>query len=132
VPGLVRSARNLLVRKQLPVKHLPHLVKRAARLAVRSPRALRKFASVGAKLRTGRAGHRAGGLRKTGRSRYGVGLGGYGAGLGSYGAGGKSRAVGVSRSGGSPGGAVAGGYCPNCRRRTYRLKGPVTLTIQSI
>jgi hypothetical protein len=125
VPGLVRSARNLLVRKQLPVKHLPHLVRRAARLAVRSPRALRKFASVGAKLRTGRTAHRAGALRKTGRSRYGVGLGGYGAG-------GKPRAVGVARSGGSTGAATGAGYCPNCRRRTYRLKGPVTLTIQSI
>jgi hypothetical protein len=122
VPGLVRSARNLLVRRQLPVKHLPHLVKRAARLAVRSPRALRKFASVGAKLRTGRAGHRAGALRRPGRSRWGAGIAGYSAN-------GKSRAASVSRSGAATGEA---GYCPNCRRRTYRLKGPVTLTIQSV
>ena len=91
LPGIVRSARSILLRKRLPIKHLPNLVARAARLAVRSPRALRKFARVGARLRTGRMAHRAGGLRGRGRTRYGVGAlgGGY-----------RSRASGVvSRAG---------------------------------
>ena len=146
VPGIVRHAHNVAVRKGLPAKHLPHLVARGARLALRSPRVLRKFASTGARLRTGRMGYRAGGVGRPGRTRYGVsryGAGGYGVGgyapggygVGGYGAGGKSRAGGVSVGGRvSRGGKVslggAGAHCPTCQRRIYRLRGPITLTIQ--
>jgi hypothetical protein len=176
VPGLVRHAHNVVVRKGLPAKHLPHLVARAARLALRSPRVLRKFASTGARLHTARMGYRAGGVRRPGRIRYGgrrYGAGGYGAGgyapggygaggyapggygaggyapggyapggygaggygAGGYGPGGKSRAGGVALGGRvSRGGKVslggAGAHCPTCRRRIYRLRGPITLTIQ--
>jgi hypothetical protein len=122
VPGIVRSARHVLLRKRLPVKHLPHLVARAARLAVRSPRALRKFARVGAHLRTGRMAHRAGGLRTRGRTRYGVG---------ALGAASRSRATGALSRAGSLGGSAGGAVCPTCQRRTYRLRGPVSVTIRS-
>jgi hypothetical protein len=156
IPGIVRHAHNVVVRKGLSAKHLPHLVARGARLALRSPRVLRKFASTGARLRTARMGYRAGGVRRPGRIRYGVsryGAGGYaprGYAPGRYGAGGyapggyapswygpggKPRPGGVSLGGRvARGGGVsfggAGAHCPTCRRRIYRLRGPITLTIQ--
>jgi hypothetical protein len=120
LPGIVRAARNLVVRRQLPAKHLPHLVKRATRVALRSPRALRRFASVGARLRTGTAGYR--GIRRAGRAgKWRVG----GASVGSR------SGYGGTLYRGAAGGTHAS-FCPNCRRRSYKLRGPVTLTIQSL
>ena len=152
VPGLVRAAHKLVLRKRLPVGQLSPVVKRAARLALRSPRALRKFATSGGRLRSGRTGYRFGGgvgraLHGTGgyapTSGYGPGSGygtgsGYGGGYGQ--GGGRSPTLGLYRGGGlshggSPyrqeGGASAA-RCPNCRRRTYRIRGPVTITIQTL
>jgi hypothetical protein len=140
VPGIVRHVRNLVVRRGLPAKHLPRLVARATRLAVRSPRVLRKLARVGGGLRTSmRTRHGVGGVRRLRRGRLGIGE----PRASGFGVGGKTRRFGVSSAGGrvSLGGGMGraagvGGatsdYCPNCRRRTYRLRGPVTLTIRSM
>jgi hypothetical protein len=140
VPGIVRAARASVVRRQLSAKHLPHAVRRAARVALRSPRALRKFAKAGARLRTGRMGYRMGGVHRRGRTRYG--LRGYTPGgfapsgyridgkprMGRVPAGGRwSHGGSAYRAGGAP-----GAYCPNCRRRSFRLRGPVTITIESM
>jgi hypothetical protein len=138
VPGIVRHARNVILRRGLPAKHLPRLVARATKLAVRSPRALRKLARVGGGLRTSvRTRHGVGGAHRLRRARLGM-AGSRAQGLG---VGGKTRRVGMSAGGrvslsGSGGigraGGAAGDVCPNCRRRTYRLRGPVTLTIRSM
>jgi len=137
VPGIVRHARNIAVKKHLSAKHLPHLVARGAKVALRSPHAARKLAGVGAKLRTGPSRHRRG-VHGTGRTRYGAsGYTGY--------SGGKHRTGGVSRTGSSyagakgsvarsgyrTGGGTFGSTCPHCRHRSYHLSGPVRLTIES-
>jgi len=132
----VRHARNIVLRKRLPAQHLPRVIARTAKLAARSPHLLRKFARVGSALRTStRLRNGAGGAHRPHRLRLGK-RGHRTAGFGvartprqarlSAG-GGVSLGNGVSRS---AGGAV-GGVCPNCRHRTFRLRGPVTLTLQS-
>jgi hypothetical protein len=129
VPALVSAARRVVLRKRLPVSQLPHVVKRAARAVLRSPRALRKFAAAGAGLRTGRMGYRFGSGRKMGRTGYAPRW---------YGPGSKPRFGTMYRGGrfayGTPyrqAGEAVGAYCPSCRSRTLRLRGPVTLTIHS-
>jgi hypothetical protein len=139
VPGVVRTARKIAARKGLSTAQLPHIVKRAGRAAIRSPRLLRKFARAGAKLRTGRSAYRTAGVRRFGRTRYGYGgyvprssmqrglapgkssAGGYAPG---YGPSGRFRTFGV-------GGAPHAAYCPTCRRRSFSLRGPVRVTIES-
>jgi hypothetical protein len=130
VPGIIKHAHKIAVRRRLPAKMLPQLVARTARMALRSPRVLRKLATVGARLRTtARGGYRAGGMR-AGRHRHG---------MHSHRAlrtGGMSRGanrMGRSVYGGSivrGGGAVAT-QCPHCRRRILRSSGPITITIDS-
>jgi hypothetical protein len=122
VPAIVEHARKLAIRKRIPARHFPELVARTARVAVRSPKVLRKLASAGARLRTSHGVHR--------HRRHGVA--GY-AGSGSYRTTGTMyggrRSTRYGFGGVSSGvGAVATG-CAHCRGRTYHLTGPVTLTI---
>jgi hypothetical protein len=127
MPAIVEHARRIAVRRRLGAKHLPALVARTARIAVRSPKVLRKLVHASTRLRTAPGGvYRVGGHR--GRLRRG-GLGlGAGSGIGT--AGGVSLRGGVGRSTryGVGGGAAA---CPHCRRRSFSFGGPVTITIQS-
>jgi hypothetical protein len=148
VPAIVEHARKIAVRRRIPARHLPALVARTARAAVKSPRVLRKLVVASSKLRTGGiGGHR---LRHhRGRRRHGAvgfgGVSGYG-GTTGFGTGtgtgfGTAGSLDVSRGSrrrrrraglalGSGGGAAAGG-CPHCQRRVFNLAGPVTLTIRS-
>jgi len=116
-PAIVRTARKIAVQRGLTTKHLPGIVKRVAGTALRSPRAMRKLATAGARMRAAApSALRTAGSR--GRRRYrGLGLSSGGA-VGRV----KSRVSGVARS---------GYYCPHCHRRTYHLRGPVRLTIVS-
>jgi hypothetical protein len=137
-PAIVRAARKIVLRKRLPVSQLPRIVKGVARVALRSPRTLRKLVRAGARLRTMPHGHRRRhhhGYRHLYRTRRGGGIAPYAAGMGIADAGSA-----VTRSGGGAtriklGGG--GGYrtlrggCPTCHGRAFNLRGPVTVTIQS-
>lgn len=145
VPAIVEHARKIAVRRRLPARHLPALVARTARAAVKSPRVLRKLVAASSRLRTGGVGghrlrhHR--GHRRHGGAGFG-GVSGYGTTTGygattDYGPGGT---VGVARSrrrrrryagGLALGGSAAATGCPHCQRRVFNLAGPVTLTISS-
>jgi len=120
VPGLVHHARRMIVRQGLPASRLPHAVKRAAAAAVRSPQVVRKLARTSAALRTS-PGTATAARRLHRRGAWGgyagsAGTAGYGYGYG-----------GVTRRG------AAATVCPRCgRRRSWHLRGPVRLTIESI
>ena len=151
-PAIVRAARKIVVRRGLTSKHLPGVVKRVARVALRSPRAMRRFVNTGSSdarrdaVRTAERGPsrvptasipRRSAFRlldgrgvksrvsRWGRSgRYSTGGGAMYGEPGSY----------LGRSGRYSTGGVAdpgSHYCPHCRRRTYHLRGPVALTIVS-
>lgn len=119
VPGILRHARKIVLRKRLPVRALPTVIARTARLAARSPRLLRKFARIGGALRTStrlRRGVR--GVHRLHRHRHG--MRGHRAG----GLGGKMRRSGMAAGGGvslrgraAGAGGVAGYVCASCRRR---------------
>jgi hypothetical protein len=130
VPGIVRHARTIAARKHLSARHLPHLVARGAKVALRSPRATRKLAGVGAKLRTHPARHRAG-VHGTGRTRYGGGAKHLARGASRLGASYGGARGSLASSGLRTGGGALGSTCPHCRRRSYHLTGPVRLTIES-
>jgi hypothetical protein len=133
LPVIVGHARRIAVRRRLPARQLPHLVARGVRTAIRSPRHLRRYIGVAARLRggvAGRIGHRHG---HRGR-RHGLGLG---TGVGpSYGPGGgrlRHRRHGIHAARGG----VAGGPAPVCTscgrsRRSLRFGGPVRVTIESV
>jgi len=138
VPGIVRHARAIAVRRGLPASALPHLVKRVAAKAVRSPVALRKLHRTAVQLRGGAIRRR--GLRGAGGMHVGsyrsAGSHGGTMSMGGHRGGGTYRSSGVLRGGGGmarSGGGVAGAVCPGCgRRRSWRLDGPVRLTIESV
>jgi NAD(P)-dependent dehydrogenase (short-subunit alcohol dehydrogenase family) len=82
-PAIVRAARKIVLRKRLPVKELPRVVKGVARLALRSPRTLRTLVRAGTRLRSLQPGHRrrhrgAHQFRRTRRGSGGLGLVGSG------------------------------------------------------
>ena len=140
VPGIVRHARTIAMRRGLPASALPQLVKRVAAKAVRSPTALRKLHRTALQMRGG-AGHRrgmrgAGGMHSGGMHSGGLHTGSYRTGGVGTRTGGGYRSSGVPRSSGayrSSGGSMAGGVCPTCaRRRSWRIDGPVRLTIESV
>ena len=130
-PAIVRAARKIVVRRGLTAKHLPGVVKRVAQVALRSPRAMRKLVHTGSRMRVATpSALRTGGHRGLRRRRYrGVGFSptGLAGGL-------KSRAIRLGRNSKYSTGGVAdagGNYCAHCRRRTFHLRGPVSLTIHS-
>jgi len=133
VPAIVEHARRIAIRRRLSAKHLPALVARTARAAVKSPRVLRKLAVASSRMRG--AATAAGGtrLRHRWRRRHG-GMAGYGEAAGF----GFGSTAGISRAGKHRRKRVAGGLafgsgaaaaCPHCQRRVFRIAGPVTLTI---
>jgi hypothetical protein len=140
-PAIVSVARRIATRRGLPAKHLHRVIKRVARIAARSPRALRRLVAAGTQLRAAAPSA----LRRRGvrGRRYGY-RGGYASG-GSHvpGGAGKSSiatraragigARGLRYSGGGVAeeGGATGAVCPHCRRRTLRLRGPVTISIYS-
>jgi hypothetical protein len=133
-PAIVRAARKIVARRGLTSKHLPSVVKRVARVALRSPRTMRRLVNTGARMRVAApSALRTAGYRGLRRRRYrGVGFSPAGT-LGTLG-GVKTRAGRLGRSSRySTGGVADPGsyYCPHCRRRTYHLRGPVSLTILS-
>jgi hypothetical protein len=105
-PAIVSHARKIAVRRRLPARQLPHLVARTARVAARSPRALRKLVSAAGRLRTSP-------LSQRGVRAYRGGVG---------------RAAIGSRAGGATGTST----CPTCGQRSYRFHGPFRLTVESI
>jgi hypothetical protein len=129
-PAIVRAARKIVARRGLTSRHLPGVVKRVAQVALRSPRAMRRLVTTGSRMRVAApsalrsAGHR--GLRRRRYRSVGFSPAGTAGGV-------RSRAGSWGRSGKySTAGALPGSdYCPHCRRRTYHLKGPVSLTINS-
>ena len=129
-PAIVRAARKIVLRRRLPVSELPRVAKGVARLAVRSPRTLRKLVRAGTRLRALAPGHRRHlrGVRRLGRTRRSYGslapVGTSGAPAGRIGS------VRI-KTGRSPYRSVGGGSCPTCRGRAFRLRGPVTVSIQS-
>lgn len=137
-PAIVRAARTIVLRKRLPVSHLPRVVKGVARVALRSPRTLRKLVRIGTRLRTTPHGHRRHhhGYRRFYRMRRGYGgmapaatgtaVSGTGAGasVARLGSGGRIKVGGVGHR-------TWRGGCPSCQGRAFRLSGPVTVTIQS-
>ncbi|MGB8840858.1 MAG: hypothetical protein WCC64_07280 [Aliidongia sp.] len=160
LPAIVRHARNVAIRKNLPAKHIPALVARTVRTAVKSPRVLRKLVGASHRLRSGYKHHHGGMARGVGRTRH-RGRRGFGGPVNYEGPGGyagSGRYAGPGRRGGSgryftePGlgvgprglgrhrgrghrgiaGSLGGGTCPGCgRRRTLRFDGPVQVTIES-
>jgi hypothetical protein len=153
IPGIVRHARTFAVRRGMPASALPGLVKRVTAKAVRSPVALRKLHRTAVQLRGSGSGVRrrgmrwggsyapgqAGGIARSGRYRHG------GMQWGGYEPGGAPAAVGhrgrgLYRSSGAPrsstmaqGGGMPGAVCPGCgRRRSWRMEGPIRLTIDSV
>ncbi|HLY04611.1 MAG TPA: hypothetical protein VKR31_02580 [Rhizomicrobium sp.] len=121
VPVIAAQAHRLAARKRLPTKYLPKVVSRTAKAAVKSPRVLRSMVSAGTKMRAAHFGHR----HRSRGSRHG---------LASY----RSR----SRGGiGSAGGGLSRSYrsgtgatpsvCANCgTSRSWRLNGPVRITVE--
>jgi hypothetical protein len=127
MPAIVAHARKVAIRQRLPAKHLPHLIARTAKAALKSPRLVRKLVGATNRLRTGRIGHRAGVGRGLAGTRHRGRAGRYGqAGhLGHAGHRGRSHR-GVAGSAGSA-------TCPGCgRRRSFRFGGPVRVTIESV
>jgi hypothetical protein len=140
-PAIVHAARKVVARRGLPAKHLPAVVKRVTKVALRSPRTMHRLVNTGARMRAmaGSSSRTAGyhGVRR--RRHRGVGFsspGGVGySPTGTAGVG-KTRVGKFGRSGrfSTGGGALhgdPGGYCAHCRRRTFNLRGPVSLTIVS-
>jgi len=151
-PAIVRAARKIVVRRGLSTKHLPAVVKRVARVALRSPRTMRRLVNTGARMRVATpSALRTAGYRGLRRRRYrGVGfsptgtVGGVKSRISRWGRSGRYSTGGgamygdpgsyLGRSGRYSTGGVAdpgSNYCPHCRRRTYHLRGPVALTIFS-
>jgi hypothetical protein len=153
-PAIVRAARKIVLRKRLPVAQLPRIVKSVARVALRSPRTLRKLVRVAARLRAAPGGlrHRHRGHRRAysggywrfgGAAPVGTGMSLTGAPSAKFGAPGKIRAGGGYRALGGGyralggggyrvlGGGGAAGGCPTCQGRSFRFRGPVTVTIHS-
>ena len=133
-PAIVRAARKIVLRRRLPVRELPRIVKGVARVALRSPRTLRKLVRVGARLRTiSRAHHRhQHGLRrfrKTRRHFGGMMAAGNGIGTGASVA--RLGSAVASRAGGGAAYRASGASCPTCQSRAFRLRGPVTVSIRS-
>lgn len=137
VPVITAQAHRLAVRKRLPAKYLPKLVSRAAKAAAKSPRLLRSMISAGTKMRAAHFGHRArargsrygyGSTPSHYRSRSGHGVRSYRSGVGGY----TSRGTYPSLGGyTSPGGSASA--CPSCGTggsRSWRLNGPVRITIE--
>lgn len=133
-PAIVRAARRIVLRKRLPVSELPRVVRGVARVALRSPRTLRKFVRVGTRLRALAPGHHRHhrGVRRLHRTRrHFGGLAPAGTRIGVSAAP-VGRVGGPVRiSAGRGGYRTLGGGCPTCQGRAYRLRGPVTVTIQS-
>lgn len=140
-PAIVHAARKVVAQRGLPAKHLPAVVKRVTKVALRSPRTMHRLVNTGARMRAmaGSSSPTAGyhGVRR--RRHRGVGFsspGGVGySPTGTAGVG-KTRVGKFGRSGrfSTSGGALhgdPGGYCAHCRRRTFNLRGPVSLTIVS-
>jgi hypothetical protein len=138
-PAIVRAARKIVLRRRLPVSQLPRIVKGVARVALRSPRTLRKLVRAGTRLRTMPHRHRRRhnhGYRQFYRTRRGYGgIAPVAAGMGATGMG---TGASVTRLGG--GGRIKlgdgtyrtlRGGCPSCHGRAFQLRGPVTVTIQS-
>jgi len=128
LPAIMHHVHRTAVRKGIPTRHIPHLIKRAVKKVAKSPATLRKYVRVGSRLRAAHFGHRArhgyaaGGTGIVRRGRR-LGYGGYGGGMVRRG----HRTV-------SFGGGTAA--CPSCggsgRRRSWRFDGPVRVTIQSV
>jgi hypothetical protein len=156
-PAIVHAARKIVARRGLPAKHLPAVVKRVTKVALRSPRTMHRLVNTGTRMRAmaGSSSRTAGyhGVRR--RRHRGVGFsspggvgrwsqggmgysspGGVGYSPTGTAGGGKTRVGKFGRSGrfSTGGGALhgdPGGYCAHCRRRTFNLRGPVSLTIVS-
>jgi hypothetical protein len=148
-PAIVHAARKIVARRGLPAKHLPAIVKRVTKEALRSPRTMHRLVNTGARMRAmAGSSSRTGGHHGVRRRRHrGVGFSSQG-GAGRWSQGGtgysptgtagigKTRVGKFGRSGrfSTGGGAIggdAGGYCAHCRRRTFNLRGPVSLTLVS-
>jgi hypothetical protein len=138
-PAIVRAARTIVLRKRLPVSHLPRIVKGVTRVALRSPRTLRKLVRIGSRLRAmSPHGHRRHhhGYRRYYRMRRGYGgLAPAAAGIGATGTGTGGSVARLGSGGrikvGGVGHRTLRGGCPSCHGRAFRLSGPVTVTIQS-
>jgi hypothetical protein len=129
MPGIVRQARTIAVRRGLPASALPHLVRRIATKAVRSPQVLRKLHRQAVRLRSGTG-------RQRGRGMTNV-LGGIGSGALSRN--GRAGRAGTYAEGGgriraqAATGSLRAAACPTCgRRRSWRLEGPIELSIRSL
>ncbi len=136
LPVILAHANRTALRKRLPARQLPHLVTRAVRAASKSPRLLKRMVRAGAQMHAAHFGHRA---RTHRGSRYGGTGSGSGARYGSAAlATGKIRHRGhgavASRGLRSAGGSMSpSASCPSCGRRgSWRLEGPVRVTIEGV
>src|SRR5208283_4684689 len=74
LPAVVHTARKIALRRGVPAHQLPGVVRRVARVALRSPKMLRRFQVIGSRLRGARRGWRIGGYggyRRWARPRWG-------------------------------------------------------------
>jgi hypothetical protein len=110
LPGVLRQARRVTARRNLPAQRLPQVVRQTAARVAQSPQLTRRMAQAANRLRT-----TPGGMSRR-RAR------GWGGGAMAP-RGGRALAGPGYRGGG-------GAVCPYCaRRRAYVINGPVRLTI---